>query len=76
MCLSECCCVFKMAATPSSPKLRFHRNARVPFCAQLAREFGRSKGHVRRVILGERSTSPLAADLHRRQSELLAAARR
>lgn len=56
---------------PSSHK----PNARHPFTAALALEFGRSKGHVLRLLSGER-TGPLRAVLLRRQRQLLRAAKK
>lgn len=60
-----------VAATtyPHKPK------ARQPFVAALAEEFGLTKGHVHRVLTGER-TSPKAILLRRRQRELIEAAAR
>lgn len=55
---------------------RHKPKARQPFTQTIAREFGRCKSHIYRVLSGERKDSPLRARALARQRELLAAARR
>lgn len=55
---------------------RHKPKARQPFVQALAKEFGRSKGHIYRVLSGERKESPLRKQLVARQRELLRAAKR
>ena len=50
-------------------------NAAVPFAAVLAREFGVTKGHVYRVLIGERQ-SPQRKPMLARQRQLLRQARK
>jgi len=54
----------------AAPRKNFKPRAQTPFAAVLALEFGRTKGHIHRVITGER-TSPLRQRILDRQAELL-----
>ena len=55
---------------------RHKAKARQPFLQALSQEFARSKGHIYRVLSGERKESPLRSRLIARQHELLREARK